>query len=441
MIWGKKLCSYAVPALFSLFLLTACGTFEVGIERMPTAQATSAATASPTARPRPSPTPPSPTPLPPSPTPTATPFAPQALPPTQVWPSNTTRLMPAPLYYLSDERGSWQIWRLETDGSHSTALTNSPQPIERYDVSPATGRLAYISNQQLFITDALGHDPQPIDTPNEELSKYPTLAWAPDGTRLFFTGQSGLWIYTVAGRTTVRWLALPKDASVLTIAKPQPWSPDGRILLINTLSADWGEVNYLPVDETPSLTQIGLSICDEVRWSLDSHTLYGSRETLYGPCDNPGLSRWDLGGHAVTPLIMSESITPTQHVLAHFVRAAQEGPDGLLYYFYGSADLPYSDTAGTLFMVRSAPDGVTDQHVLRSESYRNLGEVLWASDMSAAVIVQGSAGYDERCPRDGPVKGAIKLLPTDNKPALFIGSHPTFAVAGWGCQLHWGQAE
>jgi hypothetical protein len=324
-------------------------------------------------------------------------------------------------------------------------ITNLPQPIDTYDVSQAMGRIAYISSNQLFISDALGHDPQLIDTPNEDLSNsYASLAWSPDGTRLAFTGKSGVWLYEV-GESNLHLLLSTRGADVLPrpdvlrLIGPTPWSPDSRTLLINSLSADWGEVNYLPLDESTSLIRIGLSICDEVHWSRDSHTLYGSHHTLYGPCDNPGLDRWDMLSHSLTPLFESESITPTQHVLARFVRAAQEGPDGSLYYFYGSADLPYSDIEGTLFMVRSAPDGVTDRHALRSDSFINVYEVLWAPDMSAAVVVVGRP--DEPAGAHSTNMGTIKLLTTDNRPALSNGSQPGLAVAGRGSQLHWGKAE
>lgn len=453
------------PLIFLVVLwLTSCSTFDVGIERMPTTPVTSAvtvnstanlspelqptfttaSTATPPPTLRPSSTRPSPTPLPSAITPTETPYSPQPLPPTQVWPLEVARLLPAPLYYLSDVLGSQQIWRVEIDGSKSTLLTNLPQPVDAYDVSPATGRLAYISNNQLFISDALGHDPQLIDTQNEDLSGwYGSLAWSPDGARLAFTGKSGVWLYEVGEKNLRLWLSMSAESlprpDVLQLTRPASWSPDGRALLVNSVSAGWGEVNYLPLDGSATSIQIGLSICDEVRWSLDSQTLYGSRDTLYGPCDTPGLRRWDMLNHSLTPLIVSKSITPTQHVLARFVQAAQEAPDGALYYFYGSAELPYSDTKGTLFMVRSARDGVTERHALRSDSYTDLYEVLWAPDMSAAVVVEGYPAGSSGSRSTS--RGTIKFLTTDNKPALFGSSRPPLVVAGRGCELRWGKAE
>ncbi|CAG0931653.1 hypothetical protein TFLX_02215 [Thermoflexales bacterium] len=427
------------PFTFLVILgLTSCSTFDVGVERSPAPQATSASTVTATRMPSPDPAPTF------TATPTETPYAPQPVPPTQVWPLEVARVLPAPLYYLSDVQGSRQIWRVEIDGSKSTMITDLPQPVDAYDISSATGRLAYISNNQLFISDALGHDPQLIDTQNEDLPGWygGFIAWSPDGTRLAFTGQHSVWLYEVGEKNLRQILAVPAEnpfPDVLTLTSRTPWSPDGQTLLVSSLSGDWGEVNYLSLDRSTSLIQIGLSVCDEIRWSLDSRTLYGSRHTLYGPCDTPGLRRWDMLSHSLTPLIESESITPTQHVLARFVQAAQEAPDGALYYFYGSADLLYSDTKGTLFMVRSARDGVTERQALRSDPYTDLYEVLWASDMSAVAVVEGYPAGSFGAWNSS--MGTIKFLTTDNKPVLFGSSRPPLVVAGRGCELRWGKAE
>ncbi len=71
----------------------------------------------------------------------------------------------------------------------------------------------------------------------------------------------------------------------------------------------------------------------------------------------------------------------TENGLLNLPKELYLAPDGELYFFFGSyrMDLGFFD-APVLELVRSAPDGLTDRTVLRSENFRSMNEALWAPD-------------------------------------------------------------
>jgi hypothetical protein len=80
-------------------------------------------------------------------------------------------VLPAPFYYLHDG----QIFRMERDGTTISQITDEPQFVAAFDVSPVSGNLAYIaprsdSENALVLTDPFGGDVQervrgPIESP------------------------------------------------------------------------------------------------------------------------------------------------------------------------------------------------------------------------------------------------------------------------------------
>jgi hypothetical protein len=113
------------------------------------------------------------------------------------------------------------------------------------------------------------------------------------------------------------------------------------------------------------------------------------------------LTRIDLETTSAVELIRPEYYVPGQ-----FVHTAQQSSDGALYYLYANSEqLPDTFFEPSFRMYRSEQDGVTHRMLLRNDSY-NISQVLWARDLSLAVIVS-----------DG---GKIIVLTTDNKPALTL---------------------
>jgi len=54
-----------------------------------------------------------------------------------------------------DGGGLWQVFRTGLDGASIQQLTFEPLNVDAYDVSPTDGALAFVTNNQLFLADAL----------------------------------------------------------------------------------------------------------------------------------------------------------------------------------------------------------------------------------------------------------------------------------------------
>lgn len=368
------------------------------------------------------------------PTVTSTPYiTPVSLPAPAMgsWSEDGGDLLPAPLYFLSGQLSSWQIWRIEVDGETLTQITAAGTHISAFDISPVTGQIAYIADEGLAISDAFGNEARIIDTSEMSYSNTlreaaTSLAWSPDGTRLALAGQDGVWLYTLSNGELTQLLAIPSDTFTIWLESPHAWSPDGNLLLVGRMYAnsDYGEAAYVMVDDG-TMTMMSISVCCDFTWSPDSQLVYASMEVSTALCPSPGLQRWSLADGETATLVSSGPI-PGERVAGHFIHTAQEGSDGFLYYLYGFSEVP-SDSLqyGALAMYRSAGDGITDRVLLRSDTYAEILEVLWADDMSLAVIVDGSA-------TDSPRTGAVTLLTVDNKPPVVLA--PEGFRPRWGKQ-------
>ena len=58
-------------------------------------------------------------------------------------------VLPAPLYFLSGEDGNASLWRIEVDGATQSSIKDCC--IRDYAVSPATGKIAYVTNETKLI--------------------------------------------------------------------------------------------------------------------------------------------------------------------------------------------------------------------------------------------------------------------------------------------------
>jgi hypothetical protein len=70
-------------------------------------------------------------------------------------------MLPHTLYYLqrqylsSDNRTLLtQVYRMERDGKTITRLTDEPNGVDGYDVSPVDGTVAYITDNQIVLVSA-----------------------------------------------------------------------------------------------------------------------------------------------------------------------------------------------------------------------------------------------------------------------------------------------
>lgn len=151
-----------------------------------------------------------------------------------------TTVLPAPLYFLSARSGSWQVWRLETDGSSLTRITSEPASVINYRISPAG--LAYVSQGKLYLADRDGGGARAIAGSDESHLIWSEVAWSPDGTRLAYA-LDGVHIYKISTGEDRLLVAdsqgEPMDPDQLWEYIPITWSPDGeRILAVKNVWED-----------------------------------------------------------------------------------------------------------------------------------------------------------------------------------------------------------
>lgn len=185
------------------------------------------------------------------------------------------------------------------------------------------------------------------------------------------------------------------------------WSPDGGELALFTGG-----------DE-------GLTCCDYfggAHWSADSSSIYGVATTYDSSYRFGVLWKVDSASSAVESLTR----TPTADGRFSMVIEPYLAPDGYLYGFAGSyqADSGYLD-APVISLVRSAPNWVTGQTVLRSDNFVLMGEALWSPDASKVIV--SSVPARSRIQNGG----VLKLYYAD-------GQRSSVWLAPAGYQLKWG---
>ncbi len=356
----------------------------------------------------------------------------QAIPTSQA-PTKPTTLLPRSLYYLSDPDGNGaQVWRMEADGITTTQLTTQPGGVLEYAVSAASGRLAYITGNQLYLADPDGSpaslvvDGSGADQTSDEFLyrlKLSGLSWSLDGSLLAY-GQNGVHLYRLDDQTDQH--VLPNEIETIengpafpvSLYSPAGWSPDGQRLLVEIGYFDGGSLGiftpasgaFLPLGE-------GI-ICCQPAWAPDSQSLLVASPYL-GMIDS-GLWRFNAntGERAVLIPTTSEDAT------LNFVGWPLELPNGDLRYFYANtAAFPESDTP--LLLVSAGLDALEGRTILRPESWI-IYEALWAEDGSFVVTIQPTPGLEPGWPRSGP----IVLIP--------LAGTPEVPLAANGYHLRWG---
>jgi hypothetical protein len=362
--------------------------------------------------------------------------------PTNV-PEASRSLLPHSLYYLGKDN-EWisQVYRMESDGRTKTQLTFEPVNVTGYDVSLADGSLTYVASNQLLLADADGSNRRVLidGGTGPDLHGFYNPVFSPDGGTLAYA-QNGLNLYSVS--TGISNLVIEdqlEDPQILNGVEqslpietywPKRYSQDGTKLVINL---GYFEGSSLAIYDLTSNSLVRLTsaedtlICytscvySDVEWSADSASFYTANSQNDFAYDAGGLWKVDAVSGAVTTLIQlglgdGTVELPDEPYLA---------PDGQLYYFFGmySVDSGFFD-APVLELVRSAPDGVTDRTVLRSENFRLMKEALWAPDASFVIV----ATLPERSWDQGG--GVLELYPTD-------GKKESVWLAPYGEQMKWG---
>jgi Tol biopolymer transport system component len=119
---------------------------------------------------------------------------------------------------------------METDARTITQITNEPQPVVTLDIS-ATGKLAYVSQYQIFVVDTNGQNRQGIANLESDVPAR-KLAWSPDGNRLAYPSK-GVHVYDLTTGED-KLLIADKDTQAPDLVRYEPleWSPDGSKLTV-----------------------------------------------------------------------------------------------------------------------------------------------------------------------------------------------------------------
>jgi len=133
-------------------------------------------------------------------------------PSTPVVVDSTSSLLPHSIYYLApDSAQITQVFRLEKDGKTITQLTFEPSKVEDFDVSLADGRIVFLTNHQLYLTNADGSnrllifDAGPQDEVNMFLTRIISPVFSLSGQTIAF-GHQGLNFYSLTSGQTNRVL-------------------------------------------------------------------------------------------------------------------------------------------------------------------------------------------------------------------------------------------
>lgn len=350
------------------------------------------------------------------------------------------RLLPAPLYYLSEG----QIMRLDADGLTLTQITTEAEPVTDFDVSPDGHRLAYVSGNDLIETDDGGGN-RVVKIRGERYAEDDPAAritqvishprFSPDGSRLAF-GLNGVNLMP-AGEATGDYQVLqasdpyPDPANVpdegpIRFFWPRAWSPDGSRLLLEF--AYWPEAGGLAIKDLNEGTLVDVANPDGIvtgdwEWGPNGQAaLLASNAQVFGA---PGLVRVDAATGESTTLIkgLPEGTAGADNPIRLFRGPQMTAGGDLTFFTRFAAGMESADPEGYR-MYRTAPDG-SGMTLLRNDAF-SLGNALWAGDGSGAVVVQMTG--DQSYPPAGPMlwapagAGPVVELPAD-------GSHPQWGGA------------
>jgi hypothetical protein len=359
--------------------------------------------------------------------------------PTPTQQPTTPAVLPAPLYFLAPSGATPQIWRIETNGTTRSQITQEAAGVTDFDVSAGDGSLAYVSGNALITADGLGANRSvlvqgPPLAPERDESYYTAEItkprWSPDGTRIAY-GMNGINLIDASGGAPTALLPndpIPGPNDPMTqpanLYWPSQWSPDGAHMLIDIgYYRSEGSVGVLNLadNSATALSSPQGYVCCAPAWAADSRTIFYAN-----PIDGivpPGMWRTDVTTGEGETLINGIAKDAVLSVSNPFPTIGDS-----LYYFYAVTKAPRDPSAAVpLSMYRSQSDGVTDQTQLRTDAYV-VGEALWTSDASGAVIVDTQAVLESGV---YSLQGPLLYLKADGSPAIPLGAD--------GRLLRWGK--
>ena len=341
-------------------------------------------------------------------------------------------LLPHSLYFLSAMGlDTYQIWRLERDGSTLSQITFEAAGVDDFAVSPASGNAAYTTANQLVLTAADGSsrkvllDGGPVDEASENYhyrGKINGLAWSPDGSLLAY-GRDGLNFYSPDDDThykiTTNQIEASSDGALVPreLYFPGVFSPSGTHLLVNVNYLEGGSLAVLEIS-TGKMIPLGKGIvCCYPAWTQDSNAILVGSASI-GMVD-PGLWIYNAASGRRKEILPPISPEGTYN----FVSYPYQLPSGDLVYLYGSSAI-YPDQPVPLSLVRSAGDGISGRTQLRPESL-DIYELIWGPSGRMMAAVQAPLGEP-----GWPLSGPVILID--------IEGNPIRPLATSGYHIQWG---
>ncbi|HET9588900.1 MAG TPA: NBR1-Ig-like domain-containing protein [Anaerolineales bacterium] len=309
-------------------------------------------------------------------------------------------LLPKPLYFLSEQSGSTQVWRMEADARTTTQVTNENQPVVFFDVSP-TGKLAYVSQNQVTISESDGSTRQVVASLGSDTRLF-NLAWSPDGNRLAYA-SNGLHVYDVVrGEDRLLIEDIATGMPGLIYYSPLKWSPDGSKLMTHAHLWEGAEIHLISTSDGIVLAKLPFVTAS---WNRDSQSVYLASSTFPGMIGmEPGLWRGLATGGEPEPLITQASVWWPFH-----------RPDETLAFFMHQSTTPETNEYAAKLYVSSA-DGINPV-VVRSWpifiSAYDMFEATWTEDGGSILVQLARPALDIN---------EVLLLTPDETPPLFLTS-------------------
>ena len=345
--------------------------------------------------------------------------------------------LPAPVYYIPSRSGMDrppdQIWRMEPDGVTLRQVTNEEQGIDyRFDVA-ADGRLAYVSSNNLIVTDGnggnrkvivAGMQPPPLQEEGQWFSnkeKILSPAWSQDGKKIAYQ-LDGVNLIDLSSGQTINLLAGPSwTANPLGTQVPEEdryayhyypidWTPDGSRIVLQGIGYESFSTAFVKPIQNAVLEPVDIFAagCCDYSFTQDGQMLFSSG-------DHIEIGLWLVDAQTGR----AENLTGGKQY--HYGRgpviiSPRQAPDGRIFFFTTRSGDGMDEGGKLLAFVNGkkaflVPEDVT---FVGQEPVRE--GVLWLPDASGVIVLDPN--------------GRLALMETAN------GTVTPFGVEGYS--LRWG---
>ncbi len=299
--------------------------------------------------------------------------------------------LPAPLYYLQDG----QIWRLDPNAQTIIQVTFENVEVEAFDISPLDGSLAYISGNNLVISDPYGGHRKvllsgmALPSNLDELARLNEMDhitqslrspyWSADGQKIAYI-KNGLQVYNLEINQVEPIYLYPNNLHEQNLlANLLSWSPDGQYFLVSQYTYPTESLQQLRIGIlTPDnyLYDLSESYLTTFAWNPES-TLLLLANAAYG--SPQALQICKLANMQCTLIAEYEPARWSYHYAYPFITTEDK-----VLVFMGTTN-DGTQIPDTFKLISLDLDGNYRRN-LRNDGY-NLASALWSPDGDGVVIV------------------------------------------------------